>query len=90
MTEQEAIRNINALNAVCGQKDFYDEELEKALGMAIKALEKQIAKKPIFKFAYEDGRKFHDCPMCGSYVTHAFEQDQVRYCNCCGQKLDWE
>lgn len=52
--------------------------------------EKSVAKKPIYKFEYEDGRKFHDCPICGSYVTHAFEQDHVRYCNCCGQKLDWE
>ncbi len=51
--------------------------------------ERNEPKKPIYKFAYEDGRKFHDCPTCGSYVTHAFEQDQVRYCNCCGQKLDW-
>lgn len=41
MTEQEAIKNIKALNAVCWQKDFYDEEFAKALALAIKALEKQ-------------------------------------------------
>lgn len=39
MTENEAIENINALNAVCGQKDFYDEEFEKSLELAIQALE---------------------------------------------------
>ena len=46
MTHEEAIKNINALNAVCGQKDLYDAEFESALALAIEALEKQIPKKP--------------------------------------------
>lgn len=46
MTYEEAIKNINALNAVCGQKDLYDAEFESALALAIDALEKQIPKKP--------------------------------------------
>ena len=41
MTNKEAIKNINALNAVCGQKDFYDSEFEEALGVAVDALESQ-------------------------------------------------
>ena len=41
MTREEAIRNINALNAVCGQKPFYDNEFEEALGIAVEALENQ-------------------------------------------------
>ena len=41
MTIEEAIKNIYALNAVCGQKEFYDKEFEEALSMAIEALEKQ-------------------------------------------------
>lgn len=41
MKVQEAIKNINALNAVCGQKDFYDEEFARALALAIKSLEMQ-------------------------------------------------
>ena len=41
MNVQEAIKNINALNAVCGQKDFYDEEFARALSLAIKSLEMQ-------------------------------------------------
>ena len=28
MTYEEAIKNINALNAVCDKKDFYDAEFE--------------------------------------------------------------
>lgn len=39
MTREEAIKNINALNAVCWQKDFYDEEFEEALTLAIRNLE---------------------------------------------------
>lgn len=30
MTEQEAIISINALNAICGQKEFWDSEFEEA------------------------------------------------------------
>ena len=39
MNREEAIRNINALNAVCGQKDFYDEKFLEALYMAIRSLD---------------------------------------------------
>ena len=45
MTYEEAIKNINALNAVCGKKDFYDAEFESALSLAIEALEKQATQK---------------------------------------------
>lgn len=38
MTREEAIKNIYALNAVCGQKEFYDKEFEEALSMAIEAI----------------------------------------------------
>ena len=47
MTYEEAIKNINALNAVCGQKCLYDAEFESALALAILALEKHIPKKPL-------------------------------------------
>lgn len=90
MTEKEAIRNINALNAVCGQKDFYDEEFEKALGMAIKALEKQIPKKVIPRHIRKyDGFDDGECPTCrNSVLRDGFSNDI--YCDECGQKLDWE
>lgn len=39
MTENEAVKNIKALNAVCWHKDFYDEEFARALATAIQALE---------------------------------------------------
>ena len=40
MTEQEAIKNINALNAVCMNKEFYDVDFYLALSLAVGALEK--------------------------------------------------
>ena len=53
------------------------------------AVEKMKPKKPIFKFEYEDGRQFYDCPVCKTYVMHAGVQSKERYCSNCGTKLDW-
>ena len=83
MTYEEAIKNINALNAVCGQKGLYDAEFESALALAIEALEKQIPKKP-----YKDNdngvyEKEH-CPSCHRSL---FPNDH--HCEC-GQAIDWE
>lgn len=51
------------------------EDLNNAYNIAINALGKQIAKKPIA----------HQCTTCGSAVL-PFEGN---YCSKCGQKLDW-
>lgn len=53
----------------------YGKDLYVANAMAIKALEKQIPKKPIHKY----------CPHCSRGVM-----DYAEYCYKCGQKLDWE
>ena len=47
MTYAAAIKNINALNAVCGQKCLYDAAFESALALAIFAHEKQATQKCI-------------------------------------------
>lgn len=83
MTYEEAIKNMNALNAVCCKKDFYDAEFESALVLAMLALEKQIPKKP-----YKDNEngvyeKEH-CPFCHRSL---FPNDH--HCKC-GQAIDWE
>ena len=41
MTHEEAIKNLNALNAVCCEKDFYDAKFENALALAIDVIKKQ-------------------------------------------------
>ena len=81
MTPEEAIKNINALNALCCKKDFYDAEFENALALAIDALEKQIPKKPYDIVC---------CPLCKIEVElQPIDTEQVTYCLHCGQAIDW-
>ena len=83
MTHEEAIKNINALNAVCGQKGLYDAEFESALALAILALEKQIPKKP-----YKDNENgVYEKEHCPSCHRSLFPNDH--HCEC-GQAIDWE
>ena len=88
MTYEEAIKNINALNAVCGQKGLYDAEFESALELAILALEKQIPKKPLHM------HKNYYCPICKEdgwmLWDDAIPNDMDKYCGKCGQAIDWE
>ena len=87
MTYEEAIKNINALNAVCGQKGLYDTEFESALTLAIEALEKQIPKKP----TRTRGKYGHtECACCG-WVVESFcgDLEQYPFCPNCGQAIDW-
>lgn len=88
MTYEEAIKNINALNAVCGQKYLYDAEFENALALAIDALEKQIPKKPLHM------HKNYYCPICKEdgwmLWDDAIPNDMDKYCGKCGQAIDWE
>ena len=54
---------------------------------AIEALEKQISTKPVEQ---GDGINYN-CPVCGRYVGYidAMAWEMPKYCNECGQKLDW-
>lgn len=52
--------------------------LQESIDMAIKALEKQIPKKPTDRCMYKE------CPACGEV-----EIEFCKYCPNCGQKLDW-
>ena len=82
MTYEEAIKNINALNAVCGQKGLYDAEFESALALAILSLEKQIPKKP-----YKDNENgVYEKEHCPSCHRSLFPNDH--HCEC-GQAIDW-
>ena len=68
----------------CYAQGTFGEQME-AFSMAINALEKQIAKKPLhqgFVFA---------CPCCNNEVTigSTFLRPNQNHCAECGQKLDW-
>lgn len=62
---------------------------DKAILMALKALEKQIPKKPIERFT---GNEYVcECPTCHGLTDTPKEVviQSVQYCSWCGQKLDW-
>ena len=85
MTIEEAIKQLE-LN-----RPLAYTELREAIDMAIKALEKQIPKKPEFEGdGYSDGHLVYDtwiCPNC----EKRYEVDYEEYDHCpnCGQKIDW-
>ena len=58
---------------------FYDVK-----DMAIKALEKQIAKKPVRKPNLDWTNEEVTCPSCNRNVS----EYRNKYCDC-GQKLNW-
>ena len=75
MTADEAYRWLYVHFAPCGDETKQDE----AVNVALKALEKQIPKKPKSVF----------CPQCGEEFTDddCWSSD---YCRNCGQAIDWE
>ena len=86
MTESEAI------DLLTGQLTFNELNRE-AKQMAIKALEKQIPKKPI---EYED--KFYACPVCKNPIMHKWKKyntelmeksNGLPVCLNCLQAIDW-
>ena len=77
MTEQQAVKRIK------DEIGWESSELNReAFEMGVKALEKQIPKKPTFDDESSFIRRYH-CPECKCVV------DIQRYCHHCGQKLDW-
>lgn len=54
--------------------------------LAIKALEKQIPKKP---YDVDTERKAFDCPECLSTIYINKDVRDCGYCCICGQALDW-
>lgn len=54
----------------------------KNMEMIVQALEKQIPKKPDFT----EDKEFALCPCCNGKGLF----DKQKYCDNCGQKLDWE
>lgn len=86
MTEQKAIEVIKYASAFNSD----NSPLTKALDVAIKATEKQIAKKPFQPF----GTHSYKCSNCWQFVAHEVDDNcdltsLAEWCPYCGQKLDW-
>lgn len=85
MTEQQAVKRIK------DEIGWESSELNReAFEMGVKALEKQIPKKPtIDEFDYGEG---YICPKCESFLHYVKDDDEhyrTNYCLHCGTKLDW-
>lgn len=71
-----------------------------AVALAIEALEKQIAKKPILIQHPQPYKRDFKCPVCSGDVNRQWEyehyddsmigEEQYEYCPDCGTKIDWE
>ena len=79
MTAQEAIEIIEI--AIAEVEWNYPMNYAIAFEEAIKALEKQILKEPL----YIEGD--YDMPLCPNCRLSVDEKEH--HCNCCGQALDW-
>ena len=98
MTENEAIKNINALNAVCMNKEFYDTDFYLALSLAVVALKKiqefeEIGTIEEFKALKEKNVvKPTVLPFYGGRCTcgTAIGNKSVKYCYMCGAEFDWQ
>ena len=86
LTPKEAIKELSYDNTAYGGK------CTKAVReTAIKALEKQIPKKPDLEGdGYADGHLVYDtwiCPCCEKH--YEVDYDDYDYCPNCGQAIDW-
>lgn len=71
-----------------------NQDLYKANLIAIKVLEKQIPKMPLFEDNGGYPEYFEDwleCPICGEAIPeYTAEKNTWCYCLGCGQRLSWE
>lgn len=86
MTESEAIEKPKNMRLFMQIEDEnndckFTEDDYKANEMAIQAIEKQISMKPDFT----EDKIFALCPCCGKDLI-----DKQKYCDGCGQRLDFE
>ena len=68
-------------------QDNWTEEDWEHYRTVIKALDKQIPKKPYFR--NEEGATGYACPVCDMGVTADKGRIRDTYCSHCGQFLDW-
>ena len=87
MTAQEAIKYLKITRTCAELKKDSDGELQKRMcGVAIKALEKQIPRKPD---VIDDDLGFFECPSCKTAIHYGADKTGHKYCLSCGIKLDW-
>ena len=93
MTESEAIKILQRDLQIQLENKALPDGIE-AIQIAIKALEKQIPKKPRKTDSYRGVLKrvyAYVCPTCGNACLEKYmnERQNTMFCWNCGQKLDW-
>lgn len=83
MTAKEALEYFKRRKEQIGLND----RVQQAEDLAIKALEKQIPRKP---YDVDEEYKTFDCPVCLSKLYADDDVQDCGYCCICGQKLLWE
>lgn len=84
-----------ALDVLKDNMKFGSGIIEEAMKLVEQACRKQVpktAKISVIESVYET-RDYH-CPVCGKTLIHFCDGDfyagsKNRYCDCCGQALDW-
>ena len=77
MTYEETIKHFKSL-----QKRYTKEHngrMCEKVNLALKALEKQIPKKP----------REAKCQSCNHRIPVVVQEGKMRFCPFCGQKIDW-
>ena len=86
MTNQEAINDLKVILSEiteCEESICYITDIDaEPLRLAIKALEKQIPKKPIVSDDII-------CPNCSTILIYCLHTSEIDYCDKCGQRLNW-
>mgnify|MGYP001126888730 FL=1 len=81
MTEKEALEFFEGFIKTAPVNPY-----TQSAKLAIKALERQIPKKP---YDVDTERKTFDCPECLSTLYINKDMRDCGYCCICGQALDW-
>ena len=87
MTNKEAINDLKVILSEiteCEESICYITDVDaEPLRLAIKALERQIPKKPIVSNDIT-------CPNCSATLIYCLHTSEIDCCDKCGQRLDWE
>lgn len=94
MTENEAIKEVRFNMSKIGLKENSVKRVVKARDLAIKALEKQIPKRPIFSHNLSDTLSVFHCE-CGNTIKVSHDigimnnKNAPNFCSKCGCRFDW-
>lgn len=100
MTYKEALNQQISLKPIHARNDLEryllrgEKPIPKSVALGMQALEKQIPIKPDYwgDGCDDDGNLIYDnakCPICGHDFEYNINEWGSRYCQDCGQALDW-